>query len=62
MHCLEGARKHAPLSAFFLDIQKAYDTVWHDGPMFKLLRKGVTGRLGRVVSQLFPQVTVKSVH
>ena len=46
-----AARKHGPLYAFFLDIRKAYDTVWRDGLMFKLLKKGVTGRLGRVVSQ-----------
>ena len=41
-----------PLYAFFLDIRKAYDTVCRDGLMFKLLKKGVTGRLNRVVSQL----------
>ena len=30
--------------AFFLDIQKAYDSVWHDGLWYKLWDMGVKGR------------------
>ena len=40
------------LYAFFLDIRKAYDTVWRDGLLYKLLQKGVRGRLGRVIAVL----------
>ena len=29
--------------AFFLDIQKAYDSVWHDGLWYKLWDMGVKG-------------------
>ena len=59
-----AARKHMPLYAFFLDIRKAGDTVWRDGLMFKLLKKGVTSRLCRVVSQLLlkSQSRVSTMH
>ena len=31
--------------AFFLDVQKAYDTVWHNGLWVKLWGLGVSGRM-----------------
>ena len=30
--------------AFFLDVKKAYDTVWHDGLWLKLWSMGARGR------------------
>ena len=33
--------------AFFLDIRKAYGTVWHDGLWYKLWNMGVKGKCGR---------------
>jgi len=31
--------------AAFLDLQKAYDTVWHDGLLYKLFKRGLRGRI-----------------
>ena len=39
--------------AFFLDIQKAYDSVWHDCLWYKLWHMGVKGRLWRVIKKMY---------
>jgi hypothetical protein len=41
------------LYVFFLDIKKAYDTVWRAGLFFKLKEKGVKGKMWRVLLDLF---------
>ena len=38
---------------FFLDILKAYDTVWHDGLWYKLWDMGVKGRMCRVIKKMY---------
>jgi hypothetical protein len=39
--------------AFFLDLRKAYDTVWRDGLLRKLWDMGIRGRMWRYVDALY---------
>ena len=43
-------RKH---KRTYLDIQKAYDSVWHDGLRYKLWDMGVKGRMWRVIKKIY---------
>jgi hypothetical protein len=43
--------------AFFLDLKKAYDTVWRDGLMFKLWNKGIRGEAWRYVRSMYAATT-----
>jgi hypothetical protein len=45
---LKGCKANKTVYAFFLDVRKAYDTVWRDGLSAKLL-EGVDGKLWRVL-------------
>ena len=38
---------------FFLDAQKAYDTVWQDGLWLKLWDMGVKGKMWRVIKEMY---------
>ena len=39
--------------ALFLDVQKAYDTVWRNGLWVKLWDLGVRGRMWRVIKRMY---------
>ena len=39
--------------ACFIDIRKAYDTVWHDGLKMKLIENGITGPMYRAICSLY---------
>jgi hypothetical protein len=44
-----GLRTHA----FFLDLKKAYDMVWHDGLFYKLHKKGVKAKTWRLIWDMY---------
>ena len=46
-------RENKHTYAFFLDVQKAYDTVWRDGLWLKLWDLGVKGRMWRVIKKMY---------
>ena len=48
--------------AFFLDVQKAYDTVWRNGLWVKLWDLGVRGRMWRVIKRMCVCVCVCVVN
>ena len=53
----EAGKANKSVYAFFLDVRKAYDTVWRDGLSAKLLDKGVDGKLWRVLRDLSSKST-----
>ena len=51
-------RGDSKLYAGFLDIAKAYDSVWRRGMWYKLWRNGVRGRMWRVVKSLYARCEI----
>ena len=41
----------------FIDFAKAFDTVWRNGLLFKLNRAGVTGKMLRMIRQMYAKTT-----
>ncbi len=39
--------------AFFLDLQKAYDTVWRDGLLYVLWQKGIRGKVWHYIRDFY---------
>ncbi len=46
-------RARQPTYAFFMDVRKAYDTVWRDGLLYKLWQKGIRGRIWTYIAALY---------
>ena len=51
--CSERKRNKLNTFLFFMDLRKAFDTVWHDGLMHKLHEVGVRGKIWRVVRNFY---------
>ena len=45
IHKAFDSTKSLKVRAIFLDIPKAFDKVWHDDLIFKMMQNGVSGRL-----------------
>ena len=56
-HCIQeiGFKRHFSLKemrAVFLDLSKAFDKVWHDGPLYKLEGNGISGNILQLLQSL----------
>ena len=49
-------REGKPTYACFLDIKKAYDTVWREGLWDKLQRAGIQNRISQVIKNMYSEV------
>ena len=54
---LIASRRGKPTYVAFLDISKAYDTVWRDGLWLKLQQLGVSGTMLNVLKSMYSNVT-----
>ena len=60
MHMLERGSK---VFSCFLDVRKAFDTVWIDGLLFKLFSEsGINGRMWLVIKDLYTNVKAKVLY
>lgn len=53
LRALEKRREEGDCYVFFLDVKKAYDTVWRNGLLFKLHALGIRGRMYRLLADLY---------
>ena len=42
---IDGFNKKESTAALFIDIEKAYDSIWHEGLLYKLKELGIRGRV-----------------
>jgi len=46
---------------FFVDLRKAFDTVWHDGLLECLARRGIHGKMWRMIDKIYSNSTIQCV-
>jgi hypothetical protein len=49
----KSKREKKPMYLAFVDFKKAFDTVWHDGMLFKLLECGVSNKFYTVIKSMY---------
>ena len=59
-----NAKSGSKLYACFIDLRKAFDTVWHDGLLLKLQKAGISGKIYNVIKSMYnsSHSRVKSKH
>ena len=50
---LETRRKGGKAFVDFLDVRKAFETVWHKGLLVKLFRKGIKGHFRHLINNWY---------
>ena len=50
------SKKGGELYACFIDFSKAFDTVWRQGLLLKLLRYGICGKLYGIIKSMYKEV------
>ncbi len=45
--------KHGKIFACFVDLKKAFDSIWHDGLYYKLLQSGVGGKVYDIIKSMY---------
>ena len=48
-----NSKNGSKLFACFIDLKKAFDTVWHDGLFLKLQKAGINGKLYNVIKSMY---------
>ena len=49
-------REDKPLFICFLDFSKAFDTVWHDGLLYKLHKNGINGKVWNLIDNIYRKI------
>ena len=60
--CLFAKEHHSKLFVCFLDVQKAFDKIWHNGLFLKLYQKGLRSILLRVIINLHLNMTSRVIY
>ena len=60
--CLYAKENHSKLYACFLDVQKAFDKIWHNGLFLKLYERGIRSNLLRIIINLHSNMTSRVIY
>ena len=60
--CLYAKENHSKLYACFLDVQKAFDKIWHNGLFLKIYERGIRSNLLRIIINLHSNMTSRVIY